>query len=109
MEKTATLNIRVNPDVKGSAENILSQLGVPMATAVDMFLKQISLTGGIPFPVTLPKAPDSINTDNMSIIQLYKLIDEGLQDIENGRTRPVKEAFAEYRKGRDISARLSEE
>jgi len=102
MEKTTTLNIRINPDVKSSAENILSQLGVPMATAVDMFLKQVSLTGGIPFPVTLPKAPDSINTENMSTIQLRKLIDEGLADIENGRTRPAKEAFAEHRKGRKL-------
>jgi len=102
MDKTTTLNIRINPDVKSSAENILSQLGVPMATAVDMFLKQISLTGGIPFPVTLPKAPDSINTDNMSAIRIRKIIDEGLHDIENGRTRPAKEAFAEHRKGRNI-------
>ena len=102
MEKTATLNLRVNPDVKSSAENILSQLGVPMATAVDMFLKQISLTGGIPFPVSLPKAPDSINTENMSASQIRKLIDEGLADIENGRTRPAKEAFAEHRKGRNL-------
>ena len=102
MEKTATLNLRINPDVKRSAETILSQLGVPMATAVDMFLKQISLTGGIPFPVILPKAPDSINAENMSDMQLHKLINEGLADIENGRTRPAKEAFAEHRKGRKL-------
>ena len=36
MEKTATLNLRINPDVKKSAEIVLSQLGVPMATAIDM-------------------------------------------------------------------------
>lgn len=49
MGKTATLNIRVNPDVKENAENILSQLGIPMATAIDMYLKQISLVGGFLF------------------------------------------------------------
>lgn len=63
MEKTATLNLQVNPEVKKSAEVVLYQLGVPMATAVDMFLKQITLTGGIPFAVTLPKAPESVNSD----------------------------------------------
>jgi len=73
-----------------------------MATAVDMFLKQISLTGGIPFAVTLPKAPDNINADKMSATQIRKLIDEGLADIENGRTRPAREVFAEYRKGREL-------
>ena len=43
MGKTATLNIRVNPDVKENAESVLAQLGIPMATAIDMYLKQISL------------------------------------------------------------------
>ena len=45
MGKTATLNIRVNPDVKENAESVLAQLGIPMATAIDMYLKQISLVG----------------------------------------------------------------
>ena len=43
MEKTATLNLRVNPVVKERAEKILPQLGVPMSTAIDMYLNQISL------------------------------------------------------------------
>ena len=47
MEKTATLNLRVNPTVKERAEKVLSQLGVPMSTAIDMYLNQISLTGGL--------------------------------------------------------------
>ncbi|MFQ7612914.1 MAG: type II toxin-antitoxin system RelB/DinJ family antitoxin [Roseburia faecis] len=53
MGKTATLNIRVNPDVKENAESVLAQLGIPMATAIDMYLKQISLVGGIPFSIVL--------------------------------------------------------
>ena len=100
MQKTATLNVRINPDIKSSAESVLSQLGVPMATAIDMFLKQVTLTGGIPFAITLPKAPDSINADKMTVSQIRKMIDEGLSDVENGRTRPAKEAFEEHRKGR---------
>ena len=43
MEKTATLNLRVNPVIKQNAEQVLKQLGIPMATAVDMFLRQVSL------------------------------------------------------------------
>ena len=57
MEKTATLNLRVNPEVKQRAEEVLKSLGMPMSTAIDIYLNQISLTGGIPFAVTLPKAP----------------------------------------------------
>ena len=97
MEKNATLNIRINPSVKKSAEAVLSQLGVPMSTAIDMFLKQVMLTGGIPFAVTLPKAPDSINADMMSLPQIREKLDEGLSDIANGRVRSAREAFERFK------------
>lgn len=45
MEKTATLNLRVNPTLKKDAESVLGRLGIPMTTAVDMFLNQIVLVG----------------------------------------------------------------
>ncbi len=35
----------VNPMVKARAEEVLSKLGVPMSTAINMYLNQISLTG----------------------------------------------------------------
>ena len=98
MEKTATLNLRVNPEDKKSAEIVLSKLGVPMATAVSMFLKQIALTGSIPFSVALPKAPDSINMDLLSKSQIEEKLNEGFLDIENGRVRPAREVFEQFRK-----------
>ena len=54
MEISASLNLRINPTLKSDAEMILSRLGVPMSTAVNMFLNQIVLVGGIPFSVTMP-------------------------------------------------------
>ena len=71
MEKTMTLNLRVNPTVKQQAEDVLKQLGIPMATAIDMYLRQITLTGGIPFSLSLPKAPASLNADTMTDGQLH--------------------------------------
>ena len=55
MEKTMTLNLRVNPTVKQQAEDVLKQLGIPMATDIDMYLRQITLTGGIPFSLSLER------------------------------------------------------
>ena len=86
MEKTTTMNLRVNPAVKQQAEDVLKQLGVPMATAVDMFLRQIAMTGSIPFAIALPKAPDSVNADKMTAIQLREAIQAGLDDMEAGNT-----------------------
>ena len=84
MEKTATLNLRVNPTVKERAEAVLSKLGVPMSTAIDMYLNQISLTGGIPFAVTLPKAPDVINADLMTDEQIHEKLQKGYDDMQAG-------------------------
>ena len=71
MEKTATLNLRVNPTVKERAEKVLSQLGVPMSTAIDMYLNQISLTGGIPFSVSLRRVSSSVCMDDMTAEEMH--------------------------------------
>ncbi len=97
MEKTATLNLRVNPMVKERAEVVLSKLGVPMSTAIDMYLNQIALTGGIPFAVTLPKAPDAVNADLMTNEELLMRLKKGLDDIETGKVQEAAVAFAEFK------------
>ncbi|MCP1103166.1 DNA-damage-inducible protein J [Aequitasia blattaphilus] len=98
MEKSTTLNLRVNPAVKQRAEDILSQLGIPMSTAIDMYLKQISMVGGIPFSVTLPKVPESINADIMDEKEIREKLEKGYADFESGRVQNAAEAFAKFRK-----------
>ena len=100
MEKTTTLNLRVHPDVKRRAEEVLSQLGIPMSTAIDIYLKQISLTGGIPFAVTLPKAPVSVNADMMTTEEIHAKLKEGYNDIEKGNVQDASAAFRKFRKTR---------
>lgn len=97
MEKTTTLNLRVNPSVKQRAEEVLTKLGIPMSTAVDMYLNQISLTGGIPFAVTLPKTPASINADLMTSDILHAKLQKGYDDIEAGNVQDAREAFSKFR------------
>lgn len=97
MEKSVTLNLRVNPVIKQQAEDVLKQLGIPMATAIDMYLRQIKLTGGIPFPVSLPKACASINADAMSTDQLHAELMAGYEDMVAGHVQDAGEAFAGFR------------
>lgn len=94
MEKTATLNLRVSPAVKANAEAVLEVLGIPMSTAVDAYLRQIALTGGIPFAISLPPMPSSINADAMSAGELHAAIKEGYDDMIEGRVRSASEVFA---------------
>ncbi len=97
MEKTATLNLRVNPIVKSRAEEVLERLGIPMSTAIDMYLNQITLTGGIPFAVTLPKAPSSVNMDFMTAEEIHAKLQKGYDDIEAGKVQSAASAFAKFR------------
>lgn len=97
MEKTATLNLRVSPEVKLQAEQILKQLGIPMSTAVDMFLRQVSLTGGIPFTVALPEAPASFNADAMSPEELRMALQAGYDDMLEHKVEDASAAFARFR------------
>ncbi|MBQ9039883.1 MAG: type II toxin-antitoxin system RelB/DinJ family antitoxin [Clostridia bacterium] len=97
MEKSVTMNLRVNPSVKKQAEDVLKQLGIPMATAIDMYLRQISLTGGIPFSVALPKAPAPINADTMTNDQLRAELQAGYEDMLKGNVQDASAAFERFR------------
>lgn len=97
MEKTTTLNVRVNPTIKQNAEAVLQQLGIPMATAVDMYLRQITLTGGIPFSLSLPKMPARIQADDMNTQELHDALMAGYQDAQNGRVQDADQAFKAFR------------
>ena len=97
MEKSATLNLRVNPTLKSDAETILSRLGIPMSTAVDMFLNQVVLVGGIPFSVTVPKSPADIDAAQMTEAQLHAKLQRGYNDYEAGRTHNAAQAFVQFR------------
>lgn len=55
MAKTANLNIRVDPDIKSSAEALFSSFGLTVSDAVNIFLHQSLLEGGLPFAVKQPR------------------------------------------------------
>ncbi len=94
MEKTATLNLRVSPEVKSEAENVLSQLGISMSTAVTMFLRQVALSGGLPFTPQLPRAPRSIDLDYRDDEQLAELIERRVAEMDTGKTVSLEDARA---------------
>lgn len=48
-----TMNIRVDSEVKNSAKEILSEIGLDLSTAVNIFLRQTIRENGIPFDLKL--------------------------------------------------------
>ena len=48
---TTNINVRVDSDLKKSADSLFADLGLNMSTAINMFLKSAVSHDGIPFEV----------------------------------------------------------
>lgn len=83
MNKSATIQTRIDPKVKNQAQKILDKLNISMSEAISIFLTQVSLHKGIPFEIKLPN----------------KLTEETLRKSEKGENlhevSDVKQLFKE--------------
>lgn len=52
---TAPTQIRIDADIKKQATDLFRDLGLDMSGAVNLFLHQCVLRGGLPFVVELPQ------------------------------------------------------
>lgn len=53
------LTIRIDENVKKQADSILSELGLSMSAATNIFLKQVVRHNGLPFEVKLDSPKES--------------------------------------------------
>lgn len=49
MARTATINVRVSPEIKQKSENLFARFGITVSDAVNIFLHQALYEGGLPF------------------------------------------------------------
>ncbi len=54
--KTRMIHARIDPKLKESAERVFSKIGVTTTEAIRLFLKQVELHRGLPFPIAIPNA-----------------------------------------------------
>ena len=92
--KSSNVTARVEPEVKEQAEAILSSLGIPTSTAINMFYRQIVIHRGLPFAVQFPQH-SLINAATFTDSQLDAEVAKGFEDIAAGRKRPFKQATAD--------------
>lgn len=52
---TVPTQIRIDEELKKQSVELFSQLGLDMSSAINMFLRQCLLRGGLPFNVELPQ------------------------------------------------------
>ncbi|MDR6939905.1 type II toxin-antitoxin system RelB/DinJ family antitoxin [Arcanobacterium hippocoleae] len=95
MARSATVFARVEPEVKENAEEVLSKLGIPMSNAVDMFLRQVVIQGGIPFALTSrPRTGVPVAHASLSEAEFRDELQKGLDSIAAGRTATADEVDA---------------
>ena len=52
---TVPTQVRIDETLKKQSAELFSQLGIDMSSAVNMFLKQCVMRGGLPFEVAVPR------------------------------------------------------
>lgn len=96
MARTSNVFARVEPEIKEQAEQVLSQLGIPMSNAVGMFLRQVVLQQGIPFEMKLPNRP--LNYLMLTEEQFNKEMEKGMADIKAGKVYSSEEVEEEFKR-----------
>ena len=94
--KSANVTARVQPEIKQKAESILADIGLPVSVLIDTLYRQIIMTGGVPYSLTVPKIP---TRDAMSDAQFNAIMENGCNQAKSGQSIPIDEAFDKIRKG----------
>ncbi len=82
----ATINIRVDEELKKKSEAIFEELGMSMTGAITIFLKAVVRTKSIPFSLEIP---------NDETLKAFKEVD----DISSGKAKAKKySSVAELKK-----------
>lgn len=88
MAKTATLNLRIDPNLKAGVEKLYNSFGMTISDAVTIFLHKSLMEGGLPFDVR----NTHYNMETEQAIQEAKDIMSGKKKTK--KYKSVDEAFA---------------
>ena len=86
MAKTATIQTRVDPEIKNKAQKILGRLNISMSEAISLYLSQLTLHNGIPFEIKIPNeitAKTLEDAENGKDLHKVESIDELLQELDS--------------------------
>lgn len=88
--KNVTTSIRIDSNTKQAATELLNELGLDLSSAVNIFLKQVVLQGGLPFQVKYPQYKSEVieameEAEKLSRnpnTKKYSSFSEALEDID---------------------------
>ena len=94
---TGTAYVEVEPEIKRRAEEILDKIGMSYSMAVDLFTRQIVLRRAFPIELNVPERKP-LCLESMTEDEIDAAIQEGLDDLEAGRTIPLEKVREEMSK-----------
>jgi DNA-damage-inducible protein J len=74
-EKTQMVHARIDPQLKKAAERVFTKIGISTTEAIRLFLKQVELHKGLPFPVSIPNAETvaaMMETNDAAALKRYR-------------------------------------
>ncbi len=93
MSKNATVSARIDKNVKDQAEDILRQLGIPVSVVINTLYHQIIARNGVPFSITLPTKPRSL--DELTQSELDAKLQHSYEQSLSRQGKPMDEVFDE--------------
>lgn len=91
--KSANVAARIQPEIKRQAEVVLEKIRLPIS---DVLYKQIIMTGGVPYSLTVPDLP---TRDSMTDAEFNEMMEKGYHQAKTGEGISVDEAFEKIRDG----------
>lgn len=91
--KSANVTARVQPEIKQQAEVVLEKIGLPVS---DISYRQIIMTGGVPYSLTVPNLP---TRDSMTNANFNAMMEKGYHQAKTGEGISADEAFKKIREG----------
>ena len=88
---TVPTQVRIDENLKKQATELFSQLGMDMSSAMNIFLRQCVMRGGLPFEVTLPQykpevleaMEDAKRMSKAPDTKRYASFSEAMEDIDD--------------------------
>lgn len=94
--KSANVTARVQPEIKRQAEAVLDKIGLPVSVLIDTLYRQIIMTGGVPYSLTVPNLPAR---DSMTDAEFNTMMENGYHQARTEEGFSVDEAFTKIREG----------
>ena len=80
---TATIQVRIDSDLKQQTEITLKSMGLSMSTAIHLFCRQVVNQGRIPFEIVTPQTPNATTIKAMNDTLASKNLSRTFDSVED--------------------------